>query len=263
MNQRKIRLLIEAGLAAGLLFLISIAAAQNAAPQPQSPPAQAQSAAAQPSQAQRLAPGSVIPVQLNKTVDAKKVKVGDQIVAKVTQDLKRQDGQVIVPKDTEVVGHVTEAQARTKEEKESQLGLAFDHATMKNGANLDMPMSIQAVIGPQNSDTAGSESSGGSAPSAAPSPSPSGGGMPSGGRGGAVGGGSQVPSSAPPTDTAGTGAPSGASRPPITANTQGVIGLKDMKLSTAADAKQGSVLTSDKSNVKLESGTFMLLKVVQ
>jgi len=36
-----------------------------------------------------------------------------------------------------------------------------------------------------------------------------------------------------------------------------------MKLSTAADAKQGSVLTSDKSNVKLESGTFMLLKVVQ
>jgi hypothetical protein len=52
-------------------------------------------------------------------------------------------------------------------------------------------------------------------------------------------------------------------RPPITANTQGVVGISDYKLSTGGNAAQGSIVSSDKSNVKLESGTFMLLRVNQ
>src|SRR5690242_4493829 len=36
----------------------------------------------------RIAPGSVIPARLDKTVDAKKVKQGDEVVAKVPQDLQ-------------------------------------------------------------------------------------------------------------------------------------------------------------------------------
>ena len=60
----------------------------------------------------RIAPGSVIPVSLTKAIDAKKAKTGDEVVAKVTQDMKSNGGEVIVAKDTKVVGHVTEAQAR-------------------------------------------------------------------------------------------------------------------------------------------------------
>src|ERR1700757_2488436 len=62
----------------------------------------------------RVAPGSVIPVQLTKTVDAKKAKTGDQVVAKVTQDMTTQGGEVLLPKDTKVIGHVTQAQPRNK-----------------------------------------------------------------------------------------------------------------------------------------------------
>src|SRR5215469_7310810 len=96
----------------------------------------------------RIAPGSVIPVQLTKSIDAKKAKTGDAVEAKVTQDLKAESGEVIVPKDTKFVGHVTEAQPRTKEQKESQVGIAFDHAVMKNGGDVSMPLSVQAVISP-------------------------------------------------------------------------------------------------------------------
>ena len=39
----------------------------------------------------------------------------------------------MMPKDTQVVGHVTVAQIRNKEQKESQVGIAFDHAVMKTG----------------------------------------------------------------------------------------------------------------------------------
>src|ERR1700758_305541 len=124
--------------------------AQNAASPPAGIP-QAQPAPATPPPAQtggpaRIAPGSVIPVQLSKTLDAKKVKNGDAVEAKVAEDLKTQKGDVLVPKDTKIVGHITEAQPRSKGQNESQLGIAFDHMILK-GTDVTMPMSIQAIIG--------------------------------------------------------------------------------------------------------------------
>src|SRR5579871_220064 len=208
----------------------------------------------------RIAPGSVIPVQLTKTVDAKKVKTGDQVVAKVTMDLKTQSGQVLVPKDTEVLGHVTEAPARSKQEKESQLGIAFDHAVLKDGGNVNLPMSIQAVIGPQNS--------GNNAETAPPPSSQQPGGMsPSaGGRSmgpGNAAPGNGAPTNEPPADNGSADTSSNNQRPPITANTRGVVGFSNLRLDNPSNAKQGSVLSSDKNNVKLESGTLMLLRVSQ
>src|ERR1700728_597418 len=100
--------------------------AQNAAAPPSTAtnPQSGQSLAPQPvesSQAQagtpRIAPGSVIPVELRKTIDAKKVKTGDEVEAKTTQDLKSNNGEVVLPKDTKVMGHITEVQARSKEQK--------------------------------------------------------------------------------------------------------------------------------------------------
>jgi hypothetical protein len=42
-----------------------------------------------------------------------------------------------------------------------------------------------------------------------------------------------------------------------------VVGIADLKLSAAANTAQGSVISSEKNNVKLESGTLMLLRVNQ
>jgi hypothetical protein len=212
----------------------------------------------------KIAPGSIIPVQLTKNIDAKKIKTGDQVEAKVTQDMKAGNGEVIVPKDTKVVGRVTEAQARSKEQKESQIGIAFDHAVMKTGGDVNLPMSIQAIISQSYlsaSNSPGGENTGQSQSASAGTAS----GMPPS-NGNARGGGmaaSQSPTSTPnaesatgPTaDKTGNGA-----HQPITGNTQGVLGIPDLTLSSANTA-QGSVLTSEKNNVKLESGTLMLLKV--
>src|SRR5579871_4696726 len=118
------------------------------APAPTTPASQQAPSTNQP----KIAPGSVIPVQLTKTVDAKKVKTGDEVVAKVTMDMKTQTGQVLVPKDTKVIGHVTEAQPRNKEQKESELAIAFDRAVMKDGDSVPLPMSIQAIIGQQQNN---------------------------------------------------------------------------------------------------------------
>ena len=50
---------------------------------------------------------------------------------------------------------------------------------------------------------------------------------------------------------------------PITGNTQGVVGIPNLKLSTEPNPTQGSLLSSEKNNVKLDSGTVLLLRVNQ
>lgn len=254
-------------------LMLGIATAQNsAAPPSASPASQPQTSisappaqpmapeSSDPAPPMRIAAGSVIPVSLTKTIDAKKAKTGDEVVAKVTADLKTSSGEMLVPKDTKVVGRVTEAQPRNKEQKESVIGIAFDRAVMKNGSEMQMPMSIQAIIGPQNNQN----SAGGSAEGV---PNNGTGGYPSSSRTGGMAG--STPSPMPSAPTAGGNMPgdtrTGANaRPQITAQTKGVVGISDLTLTPAVPtANQGSLVSSEKNNVKLESGTLMLLRVNQ
>ena len=259
------------GILAGLLISGAALAQQStgATLPPQNNPSASQSGTSgvpQTTASPRFAPGTVIPVELTKSIDAKKAKSGDNVEARVTQDLKAGNGQVIVPKDTKVMGHVTEAQPRNKEQKESQVGIVFDHAVMKNGSDVAMPMSIQAIIGPTALNPAQNNAGGAAGQSTPPSPA---GGMPTGNAGGrSTGVGSSGSPSTVSPSTAGGEAPAEAQpgtvpNQPITASTQGVVGISNLKLSPTEDGKTGSVVSSEKSNVKLDSGTLMLLRVNQ
>ncbi len=265
-------------LCAAALLTMQTYAQQPSASEPTSPSAQpATPAQTSPSpapgtqaaaSAPRIAPGSIIPVQLVKTVDAKKAKTGDAVVAKVTEDLKNTSGVVIVPKNTQVMGHVTEAQARHKEHKKSELAIAFDKAVLTNGETMQMPMSIQAIIASpsqtanQNAQNSPSNPGypGGSMPAGSPSlgmPGQSGGAQPSSQASMGGYGNAQMPTTPEPTDNNSTPKP----QPQITANTKGVIGISNLTLAPPSNAQQGSLVTSEKNNVKLEGGTFLLLRV--
>ena len=260
----------------GALLLAVAVAQDNATPLPGSPPSNPASTSSvqQLPQAQgpdtqhitRIAAGSVLPVSLTKTIDAKKAKTGDEVVAKVTQDMKSNSGEVIVAKDTKVMGHVTEAQARSKDQKESQLGIMFDHAVAKNGTEMTMPMSIQAIVGQQNNNgpqNSQNSATNGTSPAAEPT---SGASANSAGRPGMAGSSPSSPSASASTSGSmpSDSQTSAGARPPITAQTEGVIGISDLKLTPpASNSSQGSLMISDKNNVKIESGTMMLLRVNQ
>lgn len=278
------QIFLAAALSAAMLCGAAVAQQQTPPTQPQTPrsdeqpsqPTQQGQSSTQPSATQastannhmRIAPGSVIPVQLNKTVDAKKAKTGDEVVATVTMDMKTNSGDVIVPKDTKVIGHVTEAQARNKEQKQSELGIAFDRAEIK-GDQMQLPMSIQAVIAtpsPSNNPNAGGSDQSSSAPSA-PSAAGNSPNAPMGG-GSHQGGNSGTSPSSQQNYPQGGGnsesQPQANDHPPITGNTQGVIGISNVKLEPGSqNSQQGSVLTSEKNNVKIEKGTMLLLRVNQ
>lgn len=258
--------LMSAIFAAAILWGVSPAqdmapSTNGATPQTQqnsAPPQSASPTSTQASNSLRIAPGSVIPVQLTKSIDAKKVKTGDEIEATVTQDLKAGNGEIVVPKDTKVMGRVTEAQPRSKEQKESQVGITFDRAVMKTGGDVALPMSIQAIISPSYL-SGGNNGGGQSASQASTAPNS---GMPQGGGRSGMGTGTQQPSataSQAPSGEQGSNTP----HEPITGNTQGVLGIPNLTLSTSASTAQGSVVSSEKNNVKIESGTLMLLRVNQ
>lgn len=228
-----------------------------------------------------LASGSAFNAALSSPIDSKKCKPGDPVNAKTTEAAKS-EGKTVIPKGSKLVGHVTQASARSKGESESALGLVFDRAILKNGQEIPLNVTIQAIASAENgASVAGPEldTMGGAGTTAAGS------GM-SGGRG-ALGSVTSTAGGATGTVTntaanvggaAGgavhstanaAGSVAGASRGAVgglnaagqlTSNSQGVFGLNGLNLNAAAsNATQGSVITSAGKNVHLDSGTRMLL----
>src|SRR5205823_345506 len=69
--------------------------------------------------------------QLENSLDARHAKIGDRVALKTTQAVK-QNGEVIVPKGSRLIGHVTEVQQQTKSDTQSVIGIAFDR--LQNGS---------------------------------------------------------------------------------------------------------------------------------
>jgi len=221
--------------------------------------------------------GTTLQAELAKPLDCKKAKPGDEVSAKLTQDVK-EDGKVVAHKGSRLVGHVTEAQAKSKENAESKLGIVFDKAVLKGGQEIAFNGAVQALAPPVQGSlsAAGDESSNlgmsrggamggsrgsgplggvtGSVPSTLSSATGSMGnaaGSVTGSATGAVGGAV--------SNTAGT-----AVNGTINSTSHGVVGMQGLTLNTvSAGSAQGSVISSATHNVKLDAGTQMVLQVIR
>jgi hypothetical protein len=230
--------------------------------------AQAQSnssmSASQPAQATPVPAGSLIYAELSKSIDAKKAKAGDEISAKTTQVVLAH-GNVVIPKGAKLVGHVTQAQARTKDQEHSELGITFDHALLKDGTQIPLTVSIQALGNAHPNPNFDSQAE--SSPMGAGAGMPAGAGSSAPGRpggvlgtaGSTVGGVANTAGGAAGTIAGGT--PEVVAGGHLDPSSRGVIGLSNLSLSTSTGTSaQGSVITSDKRNVKLDSGTEFVLR---
>lgn len=243
--------------------------------------AQANGSAQTGQNALALSEGTTMNAALAGSLDVKKNKPGDRIEARTTQDVK-QDGKVVLRKGTHLVGHVTEVQARAKDQAQSQLGVAFDHADLRDGQQVPLNASIQALAAAQSAAqaSAGDDdliASGGGAASAAGSGAAGGGRAVGGALGGATrtvgstaGGvgnagnsvlGSTVSGAAHSTGAVGAVGGLNASGA-LASNSKGVFGLQGLSLDSAvSSATQGSLIVSSTRNVHLDSGTQMVLQV--
>ncbi len=231
-----------------------------------------------------VAAGTAIPIALDKSIDAKKAKAGDQVSGKVLADV-RSNGRVVVAKGSKIIGHITEAKARQKGDSDSDLGIAFDQAKLKGGETVALHAIIQAVAAaPQIAAAPMADTGEMEPPSSTERSSPGvvgstvgaatntvGAAGSAAGRtagtvgenaGATVGGVTQgtVEGTANTAGQVSNGSANGA----LTSATQGVVGLPGVTLNSAAsNAAQVSVISSSGKDVKLDSGTRMVLRVVK
>jgi hypothetical protein len=217
------------------------------------------------SQSSTIAAGSAIHATLAKPVDARHSKPGDQVMAKTTENVNR-DGQVVLPKGSKMVGHVTEAKIYSRGESNSELGMAFDYAVLKDGREVPLAASIQAIASPEASSPADQGENGMAAGSAGAKTS---GGNAAGGvlagSGRAVGttSGTLLNTSSPAGPLrSGTLAGASSASGGLSSSSHGAIGLRGISLDSAANsATRGSVISSPSQNVHLDAGTQMILQV--
>ena len=88
-----------------------------------------------------------IAIELGKSLDTKKLKPGDVVRAKITSVFSLDSGKA-VPIGSTVEGHVTQAVTRSKGIQESSLGIAFDSIVLKDGQQIPLKATIQAVAAP-------------------------------------------------------------------------------------------------------------------
>jgi hypothetical protein len=105
-----------ASLLACLLLAASFCAAQDAAP------------------SSAPAARTAIPTQLAKSLDVKKLKVGDEVTTKTTVGLHMPN--MLIPSGSTVVGHVTSVQSKAKGDPQSSLGITFDKIEISGGKSV-------------------------------------------------------------------------------------------------------------------------------
>jgi hypothetical protein len=241
-----------------LMLLLGSGVAQN---EQSSGASTQQPSSAAGAQGVQLQPGSLIYAELSKSIDSKKAKAGDPVMAKVTQAVLSR-GQIAIPKNSKLIGHLTSAKAHSKDQPDSELGIAFDRAELKNGTQIPLTtLSIQALGGNVGLDQPPSNVANGTG-GAVPGPGMSG---PHGNTGMNAPTGGTTSNNYPSanTDATGSDVSAGTSTGPssdsgrLNGASRGVVGISGVKLQSQP---QGGVVAASGKNVKLDSGTQMVLR---
>jgi len=200
------------------------------------------------SKALNLEGGATLLAELETSLDSKKAKADERVIVRISDAVKIQ-GKVIFPKSTEIVGHVTQASARGKGDSDSLLAIQFDKAVLKNGEEVPVRLAIKAIAPPRQMAV------GGDSPGRDPLAGTHAGTMTS-----PMGTGRQGSTVKRTAGSAGDASEGLNDSGQLTAESHGVYGMSGVRL--AADVSKAmpvSVVSSNGKNLKLESGTRLLL----
>jgi hypothetical protein len=196
-----------------------------------------------------------IVVELAKSINARKAKVDDQLEAKLTMDLLSR-GQIVIPRGTRIVGHLSHVKARSKTAPESAVEIAFERVVLKNGREIPLRVTLQALAAPmQASSPDVSDMDFGRQTQSSPDPGPN-----------------ELrriqatafPGSRQPANAQGSVQEADMSThkdgPALGPFSRGVVGMKGITLSNTA---QGSAISSTTENVHLSGGTQLVLHLIE
>src|ERR1700682_4867950 len=205
--------------------------------------------------------GTRLAAPLPNTLDARKARVGDQVLLKTTDSIKS-GGHAVVKKGALLLGHVTSVAQKTKARGESQVGLVFDR--LDNGSlsvpiNVDISSITQASPQAQASDDDTFMSRSNTTAQRAPTSS-------SGQGGGLLGGATDTVGGVVGGATSTVGATTRSASGTVVQTTSGwgqSLGRIQISESSSTSAEGSSLLTLQGDNLHLEKGTTFNLLISQ
>ncbi|HLW79512.1 MAG TPA: hypothetical protein VKU44_07920 [Terriglobia bacterium] len=237
-----------------------------------------------------LSEGTKLSANLASTIDASTAKPGDQVVARVTKNIKAH-GRTVIRKGDELVGHVTEVQAAGSGKAGSSVGIAFDRVVAGN-SSAQLSTVLNSVVSTPSERQAQQQQM---AEPALPEPMVMGGGSAagagrasSGGGGGLLGGVASTAGSATGTvgstlggagvaagSTVNSAAAAGSAAGVLGANSRSALGgsagalvptpRKSIHLGSGGSVNQqstaSSTLSTNQGNLRLDPGTELQFRV--
>jgi hypothetical protein len=205
--------------------------------------------------ASQLEDGIIIPVSLVKPVGARKNQSGDKVIARTEGDVTSGDGVVVLPVGSMIVGHITDVAVCSREHEVSAVRIVFDHVLLPDGASVSMALGIQAIGRAQENGASEVEVELGPrgerralATRAMATP--------------ASMGGIMLRDALARMKAAANPEQAMAVTEPLTSSSQGVLGLPNLILSAeVSGSTRVSVVSSGNTNVRLNAGTEMILRL--
>jgi len=194
---------------------------------------------------------------LTKSLDSKSAIPGQTLELRTLSDVVV-NGEVVIPRDSKILGRVIQVTAKGKDGSQSAMAVVIDKAVKKDGAEINLQAIITAVAAPRDSSLP-SDPTYGMMRSNEPKMV---GARPSGA---ASSGELSSSSKAASTAAVATAELKGKMDEPFSLNeeSQGAIGYEGLSLSWGlASPPPLTIFTSKNKNLKLEAGTQMLLRMV-
>ena len=203
-----------------------------------------------------LASGTAISAELQKTLDINNARVGDQVILKTSQSIK-QNGEVVVPRGSNLIGRITEVQRRTRENGQSRVAMIFDRI---EGKQLSIPVNATLTGITNNAasaraaDILGADGAASTETTTSTSRSSSGGGL--------LGGLTNTAGGLVSTTTQTVGGVANTAGTTV-GNTAGAVGrtVNGIQISADASGSSTTTLSSPNRNLRVEKGATFHLRV--
>jgi hypothetical protein len=194
---------------------------------------------------------------LTKSIESKSATVGQELILRTISDVMV-DKEVVIPKDSTLLGHVAGVASRGKDQSQTRLAIVIDKAVRARGGEVPLQGIIAAVAAPQDTSLT-SDPTYGMMRSNEPKMV---GARPSGA---AASGELSASSKASSTAAVATAELKGAANGPLllNENSQGAIGYEGLSITWQFTLPPPvTVFSTTKNNLKLTAGTQMLLRMV-
>ena len=200
-------------------------------------------------------PVSILIAVLTSSLESSSATAGQEFALKAIGDVVV-DGRLVIPKGSRILGQVTEAVTKSKDQPQSELSLLIVKAVRPDGSEVPLQGIIAALAAPQN--TLSDDPTYGMLHSNEPTQR----GVSAGGIGSASG---ALPAASKASSSAAVATANlkGVSdRMMLDENSQGCIGCDDLSIAWHLVAPPPTtVISSRGKNVKLKSGTQVLLRM--